>query len=331
VLVRVAEFRARTFFELERHARKIPWARYLSSSVPVALRVTCRKSRLYHSDAVAQRMADSIDRALGGSAATTTIPNSDDDESEANPEEGREQLFVVRMLHDVCTVSADSSGARLHRRGYRQELAKAPLRETLAAAVLFGSGWRGDTPLTDPMCGSGTIVIEGALMARHIAPGARRRFSFLDWPETDPAIWSRLIAQAREQELDRSPVRITGSDRDEGGIAAAKANAARAGVSEDVELATRPISALDGFAPPGLIATNPPYGVRVGGADRLRNLYAQFGNVLRRTRGGWTLAMLSAQPRLDAQLGFSLEERLHTRNGGIPVRLMVGEIPTLSS
>jgi 23S rRNA G2445 N2-methylase RlmL len=168
-------------------------------------------------------------------------------------------------------------------------------------------------------------------MARHIAPGARRRFSFLDWPETDSAMWSRLIAQARERELDRSPVRITGSDRDEGGIAAAKANAARAGVSDDVELTPRPISALETLQPPGLVATNPPYGVRVGEADRLRNLYAQFGNVLRRARAGWTLAMLSAQPRLDAQLGFPLEERLHTRNGGIAVRLVVGDIPRLSS
>ena len=327
VIVRVAEFRARTFFELERHARKIAWERFLSAGVPVALRVTCRKSRLYHSDAVAQRIAESIDRTLGGAVPTSTVPHRDDDESDAEVhEEGREQLFVVRMLHDVCTVSADSSGVGLHRRGYRQELAKAPLRETLAAAVLLGSGWRGDTPLTDPMCGSGTIVIEGALIARRIAPGARRRFSFLDWPEADATLWSRLVAQAREQQLERSPVRITGSDRDQGGIAAASANAARAGVEGDIELATRAISALETAPPPGVVATNPPYGVRIGEADRLRNLYAQLGNVLRRSRAGWTLAMLSAQPRLDAQLGFPLEERLHTRNGGIAVRLMVGKV-----
>ena len=329
MLVRVAEFRARTFFELERHARKIPWEHYLSSSVPVALRVTCRKSRLYHSDAVAQRIAESIDRAIGG-VAPPMVSSGDDEEADATLEEGREQLFVVRLLHDVCTVSADSSGLRLHRRGYRQELAKAPLRETLAAAVLLGCGWRADTALTDPMCGSGTVVIEGAMMARRIAPGARRRFSFLEWPEMDSAIWSRLIAQAREQELARSPVPITGSDRDEGGIAAATANAARAGVSDDVELSARPISALDTRPSPGLVATNPPYGVRIGEADRLRNLYAQFGKVLRRARAGWTLAMLSAQPRLDAQLGFPLEERFHTRNGGIAVRLVVGKVPTSS-
>ena len=327
VLVRVAEFRARTFFELERHARKVPWERFVSAGVPVGLRVTCRKSRLYHSDAVAQRIAEAIDRALGGAAPTPTVQNRGDDESEVEVHEGgREQLFVVRVLHDVCTVSADSSGAGLHRRGYRLELAKAPLRETLAAAVLLGSGWRGETPLTDPMCGSGTIVIEGALIARRIAPGARRRFSFLDWSEADAAVWSRLVAQAREQQIERSPVRITGSDRDQGGIAAANANAARAGVEGDIELATRAISALEPVPPPGVVATNPPYGVRIGEADRLRNLYAQLGNVLRRSRAGWTLAMLSAQPRLDAQLGFPLEERLHTRNGGIAVRLVVGEV-----
>jgi putative N6-adenine-specific DNA methylase len=200
----------------------------------------------------------------------------------------------------------------------------------LAAAVLLAAGWRGDTSLTDPMCGSGTIVIEGALIARRMAPGAQRRFSFLSWPEMDPALWTRLIARAREQELARSAVRIAGSDRDEGGIAAARANATRAGVLGDIEFATRSISALDPLPPPGLVATNPPYGVRIGETDRLRNLYAQFGNVLRRARGGSTLAMLSAEPRLDAQVGIPLEERLRTRNGGIAVRLMVGRVPVSS-
>lgn len=325
--MRVSEFRARTFFELERHGRKIPWGRFASPGVPVALRVTCRKSRLYHSDAVAQRIAESIDRALGG-AQPIAARERDDDESDAPPpEDNREQLFVVRVLHDVCTVSADSSGAGLHRRGYRLELAKAPLRETLAAAVLLGSGWCGDTPLTDPMCGSGTIVIEGALVARRIPPGSRRRFSFLDWPETDPLLWSRLIEEATSQQRDRSPVRITGSDRDKGGVAAASANAARAGVENDIELDTGAISGLDTIPPPGHVAINPPYGIRIGETARLRNLYAQLGNVLRRSRAGWTLAMLSAEPRLDAQIGLPLQERLRTRNGGIPVRLMVGEVP----
>src|SRR5437762_11180320 len=135
------------------------------------------------------------------------------------------------MFRDVCTASEDSSGERLHLRGYRQAVANTPLRDTLAAAMLLGAGWRGDRALTDPLCGSGTIAIEGALIARRMAPGARRRFSFLDWPEVDAALWVRLLDEAAAAQLEHARVRITGSDRDTGAIAAARANAERAGVA----------------------------------------------------------------------------------------------------
>src|SRR5262249_41931043 len=151
-------------------------------------------------------------------------------------------LFVVRFVHDVATVSVDSSGALLHMRGYRQALAKAPLRETLAAATLLGAGWNGTTPLTDPMCGSGTIAIEAARIARKVAPGRDRSFAFLNWPEIDKDRWRALLDEARAGELARSPVRIQGSDRDAGAITAARANAERAGVADDLELEVRPIS-----------------------------------------------------------------------------------------
>jgi putative N6-adenine-specific DNA methylase len=230
-------------------------------------------------------------------------------------------------MRDVCTLSVDTSGALLHLRGYRQQLAKAPLRETLAAAVLLGADWSGDTPLVDPMCGSGTIPIEGALMARRIAPGIKRTFAFLRWPETDPRMWVNLVTEARAAQLDRSPVEIAGSDRDEGAIVAARANAERAGVAADVTFTAQPISALARAEPPGLIAANPPYGVRVGETEGLRNLYAQLGNVARRNRPGWTVAMLSADRKLERQVGLPFESRLRTQNGGIPVHLVVTPAP----
>jgi putative N6-adenine-specific DNA methylase len=322
VIVRVAEFHARTFFELERHAKRIPWDRFLAPGAPVSLRVTCRKSRLFHSDAVAQRLQESIERRLGTKSTQPSEPLDGDDG------EGSGQLFIVRLLRDRCVVSVDTSGSLLHLRGYRQALAKAPLRETLAAATLLGSGWSGETPLTDPMCGSGTIPIEGAMIARRIAPGLRRTFKFLDWPESSEVRWDQIVADAEAMQLARTPVRIEGSDRDEGAIVAARANAERAGVCDDVDFSVRPISALDPASGRGLIATNPPYGVRVGESERLRNLYAQLGNVARSARPGWTLAMLSADPALERQLGVTLEERLRTVNGGIPVHLVVGRIET---
>src|SRR5207247_3043905 len=139
-------------------------------------------------------------------------------------------LFVVRLLRDECTVSADSSGALLHMRGYRQAVAKAPLRETLAAALLLAAEWRGDTPLVDPLCGSGTIPIEAALIARRMAPGARRRFACLDWPQFPRETFADALADAEARSLPRSAVVIQGSDRDAGAIEAAGANAERAGV-----------------------------------------------------------------------------------------------------
>ncbi len=338
VLVRVARFRATAFFEVELHAKKIAWDEYVTPGSGVDFRVTCRKSKLYHSDAVAQRFMGAVERGVPGASVAKASESSDDasndDATENAGEDGvvaSRQLFVVRMVHDVCTVSVDTSGALLHRRGYRQALGKAPLRETLAAAVLLGAGWKGNTPLTDPMCGAGTIAIEAAMLARRMAPGRKRSFAFLNWPADRHAtalLWSSALDDARRGEFAASPVRITGSDRDAGGIAAAQANAERADVAADIELAVLPISALTAEpGPPGLIAVNPPYGVRVGATSALRNLYARFGDVLRVRRGGWTLALLSAERPLERQLRLPLEERLRTTNGGIDVRLVVATVP----
>ncbi|HEX8244542.1 MAG TPA: hypothetical protein VF541_13640, partial [Longimicrobium sp.] len=191
VVVRAATFRARTFIELERHARRVPWERWVAKGRPVRLRVTSKKSKLYHEGAIAERLLGFIEDRVGGIGARHAEKGPEDEGAET-PDA---QLFIVRVLRDEVTVSADASGALLHLRGYRQALAKAPLRETLAAAMLLGAGWRGDSPLVDPMCGSGTIPIEGALIARNVAPGlarARREpraFAFTAWPEFNAAAW----------------------------------------------------------------------------------------------------------------------------------------------
>jgi len=323
VLVRVAEFTAKAFFELELHAKRIPWDQFVSSGSRVTFRVTCRKSKLYHSDAVAERFAQSVKRRVPGAEM------SSDSESEETPASTDAQLFVVRLLRDVCTVSADSSGALLHFRGYRQAVAKAPLRETLAAAMLLAAEWRGETALVDPLCGSGTIPIEAALIARRMAPGHSRRFAFQRWPSAKPATWSRLLDDARAAELPRSPISIVGADRDAGAIEASRANAERAGVSDDITFVQQPISALR-FETPSAVITNPPYGVRVGETPDLKNLYAQIGNVLRKQPADWSFGMLSADPNLERHTHLALEEGFRTKNGGIPVRFLMArrEAPT---
>jgi putative N6-adenine-specific DNA methylase len=324
ILVRVGDFRARTFHELERHAAQLPWAAFVPAGARVELRVTCRKSRLYHQGAVAERLHTAIRAATGAEPADAS---TEADEGESA------QLFVVRFHRDRCTVSADASGALLHRRGYRQEIARAPLRETLGAAVLLAAGWTPDTPLLDPMCGAGTVPIEAALMARRIAPGlaaadrAPRAHACLRWPDADHTAWQREVARARGEILPAPGAAICGSDRDAGGVAAARANAARAGVDGDVHLDVRAISAAEPPTGHGWIVTNPPYGVRVGDVAALRDLYAALGRWARERAPGWRLAFLSTDARLEAQVAIPLEPRLETVNGGIRVRLMVGEVP----
>jgi putative N6-adenine-specific DNA methylase len=328
VTVLAAEFRARTFFELERHARKIPWERWVPRGGAVRLRVTSKKSKLYHEGAIAQRVLEAIEHRVGPLATSGVV--ADD---EGGEDEGDAQLFIVRFVRDACTIRADASGALLHLRGYRQALARAPLRETLAASMLLGSGWDGASPLLDPMCGSGTIPIEAALIARGIAPGLAgldrepRDYAFTSWPDFDVELWARVVDRAAAEILPAAPTPILGSDRDEGAIQAAASNAARAGVSGDVDLSVRPVSAIDPPPGPGWVVINPPYGVRVGERDPLRNLYAALGRTLRDRCPGWTLALLSPDHALERQVGMPLDEALRTSNGGIPVRLVVGRVP----
>jgi putative N6-adenine-specific DNA methylase len=326
VLVRVVSFRAQAFHELERLARAVPWELYVASGSAVRFRVTSKKSRLYHTGGIAQRFGEAIEHRLGGGIVIGDSRSDEGDEEEVGGSAA--QLFVIRVFHDVFTVSADSSGTLLHQRGYRKAIGKAPLRETLAAAMLLASDWSGSTPLLDPLCGSGTIPIEAALIARRIAPGASRSFAFQAWPSFDGARWEAVRAEAAEGVLPTVGVRISGSDRDAGAIEAAVSNAERAGVTADVEFSVRAISAIeDCTGGDGLMATNPPYGVRVGEAAGLRDLYARLGQILRAKCPGWRLAMLSANSRLEAELRLPLEERMRTRNGGIPVRLMITRVP----
>ncbi len=390
VIVRLAQFRATAFHELERAARQVEWSRILPPGATFRLRVTCKKSRLYHSDAVAERVAAAIVRSVKGATFEQGVqPDDDRDEpadviGELNPKTKHAslsaanaiskgvakavakavaktvakssgpaaeptglpaQLFVVRFDHDECTISADASGDLLHRRGYRLAVGRAPLRETLAAAMLIGAEWDAATPLVDPMCGSGTIPIEAAMIARCIAPGLARPFAAERWPETPADAWPDARLAAKREILPNAPAPIVGVDRDEGAIANALANAKRMGVLGDVEFRCAVLSALevpdasatldgDGAtavpattgAPRGLLIANPPYGVRVGDSKPLRDLFARFGQVAREKCDGWRVAVLSADRALDAQTKLPFTQVFATSNGGIAVRLVAADV-----
>jgi putative N6-adenine-specific DNA methylase len=345
VVARLGRFHASTFYELERRAKKLPWEEFLPASGPVRLRVTCRKSRLYHSDAVAERVLSVISHA-GSRSIEASGDDINDEGDDAEHAEGAEhadetderetvggvdanaQLFIVRIVNDEVEISADSSGELLHRRGYRKEIAKAPLRETLAAAMVLASGWRSGEPLLDPMCGSGTIPIEAAMIARGIAPGFQRKFQFMNWPSFDAGRWNDILGAARSSAA-HSIERIRGSDRDAGAIQAASRNAERAGVADTLQFGVETISGSisqleDVPNGVGWILTNPPYGIRLGESKDLRDLYARLGAVLK-TKRGWRMGILTSDLALVRQTRLPLLPRINTRNGGIPVSFLVSE------
>ena len=322
ILVRIASFTVRDFAAMEKHASKVPWATVIAPGAAVRFRVTCRKSRLYHSDAVAQRLA----RAVMHAVPSATIQEGavrDDDESDTPPGEAFTQLMVVRLEHDVCTISADSSGELLHRRGWRQAIAKAPLRETLAAAMLVACEWNGEVPLVDPFCGSGTIGIEAALRARDMAPGLHRRFAIERWPGVAQSLMSDLKREATARVRASAGVEISMSDRDAGACAAARENAERAGVLSDVTITHRALSDVNlaSLGENGLVLSNPPYGHRVSDGADLRALYARLGDVVRAGGPAWQLGLLIPDKRMASPTRLSFRSVLQTSNGGIGVRL----------
>ncbi len=334
VLVRVASFRAAHFSELTAGARAIDWRATLPQGRAISLRVTCHKSRLHHTGAVAERLLEVL-RALGLDAATDE--HEDKDELEASPP----QRLVLRLVRDRCTISLDSSGVPLHRRGYRQQVAKAPVRETIAAAMLQISGWQPAAALVDPFCGSGTIAIEAAMIRRGRWPGAARRFAFMDSPQFNRGLWASVCGEPVQTALSPgSGAPIVAGDRDAGAIAAARANAARAGVEDAVSFTRRSLSAWRDAtlepapstlpAPasrPGWIISNPPYGRRVAGGRDLRGLYARLGQLARERLGGWGVALLCPAPALARATELPLESGPQVAHGGLRATIWLGAVP----
>ncbi|MFM8311152.1 MAG: class I SAM-dependent RNA methyltransferase [Ilumatobacteraceae bacterium] len=341
VLVRISAFAADGPGTLDAGLRRIDWAAWLPAE-PVEVRATCdAASGLFHSGAVEQRVRDSIARA-GGTQLSGTSPSgtqfsgtaasgpaamdaaTHDADADHAAAARQPQVVHVRVDANRVTVSIDASGRPLYQRGWRGAAGRAPMRETLAAALLAASGWQPTAPLVDPFCGSGTVLIEAAMAARRLAPGRHRSFAAEHWPSFDEAAWRRIVAGVDADVIERCPP-IAGSDRDEGAVAAARDNARRAGVAGDVEVRHAAIS--DVVPPPGgrrgWLVSNPPYGERVSGGRSLVPLYGALGGVLRDSFASWHWALLAAQSVPLQATGIEWTEALRTSNGGIPVRVMV--------
>lgn len=311
VIVRLGTFYSASFSELRKKASRLPWEKYLRAGQQVSLRVTCHRSKLYHSGAVAERVLGAINDCF----ARFNKASAPCQEAKTG------QLVLVRMENDQCTISIDSSGEPLYKRGYKLAVAKAPLHENIAAAMLYFSCWDGVQPLIDPFCGSGTIPIEAAIHSRGTFPGIKRRFQFMEWPCFNQDIWQQISDGNTQEAMNSGP--IFGYDRDAGAIQMASDNARRWDTASNIHFANQAVSYLECPAPQGTIITNPPYGLRIRENKDLRNLYARFGSILKSKFNGWTVVLLSPDDRLTANLGLGdPSDVLSFKNGGIPVKML---------
>lgn len=248
-------------------------------------------------------------------------------EQGSRPNVDREHPDLLVHAHFAggrCALSLDAVGSSLHERGYRTESAAAPLKETLAAAIIELTGWDETTPFYDPMCGSGTLVIEAALRALRIAPGlAREDFACRRWPEFDPELWNRERAAAKDRRRTSAGIEIVGSDADPLAIRAAQVHARRAGVDRAVSFRVQTLEEVQPpSATPGLVVTNPPYGERLGEASELTALYRRLGELLAERFAGWKAWILAGNLTLARHIGLEANEKIKLFNGPIPCRLL---------
>lgn len=233
----------------------------------------------------------------------------------------------VHLHRDRCTVSLDSSGHSLHRRGYRAAVGAAPLKETLAAALVEWSGWSGTVPLIDPLCGSGTLPIEASLRALNVAPGLfAEGFGFETWPDFEAQRWHHLRQQAEAAAGSRLETFVWGCDRNLDVITQAQGNAQRCHLAHAIEFFQQELEELVAPADQGFILCNPPYGERLGHDEDLGQLYRLLGDVLKQRFKGWTAWVLSGNKALAQTIGLKSARRIPVYNGTLPCQWMAYEL-----
>jgi 23S rRNA (guanine2445-N2)-methyltransferase / 23S rRNA (guanine2069-N7)-methyltransferase len=323
VLLPLATFPAATPEELYDGVRTVRWREHLAPTGTLAVECTATRASITHTHYAALKVKDAIvDQLRDDTGRRPSVDVRDPDLS-----------IDLHLMGAEAVLSLDISGGGLHRRGYRAEAGAAPLRENVAAAILLVGGWPrialDGGGFCDPMCGSGTFVIEAALMAADTAPALLRGDTGpVGWLRHDRGAWARVFEEARGRDRRERGVlsHIVGSDVDPEAVRIAAANAGRAGVAKLVRFERRELSACE---PPGvavgLVATNPPYGQRLAGSEPLRQLYRRLGDTLKQRFGGYTAFVLCGDPELGKQVGLKPSHRRVVFNGPIECRVL--EIP----
>jgi 23S rRNA G2445 N2-methylase RlmL len=317
VLLKMARFEARDDAELYRGVQTIDWSAHLSPEGTLRVDAHSKDSELEHTLFVEQRTKDAICDQIREKSGTRPSVDLDD-----------AQLGVyVHLFQNRCTVLLDTSGDSLHKRGWRRFQGRAPLAETLASAVVLASGWDRRSPLVDPFCGSGTILIEAAMIAANMAPGVfRERFGFERWPGHDAPAWTALREEVRARGAFPKKLVLRGMDSDRDAIDGARENAAFVGCAANVAFECAPI---ERFEPKkgwnAWLVTNVPYGERIGDERDLMPLFERFGALLRERCHGWHLAILSGNENLSRALGIDFARRMALQNGSIECQLLLGD------
>jgi putative N6-adenine-specific DNA methylase len=324
VVMRVAIFTARSYPELYNKAKRIAWELFCGFTKNISVEAIAGRSRLHHTEHIAQAVFDGCrDHMATLGVSVERYKNT-------------AIRFVARFADDVCTVSLDSSGELLYKRGYRQETGHAPLRETIAAGLLVFSEWWKFPVIADPLCGSGTIVIEAALMAVNRAAGSGWEFAFQAWPSFKRSLWERLRKKAASEENARPVVNLFGSDISPLAVESAKRNAEKAHVKDMTVFSCRNCFDFnkDGSAGrQGLVIANLPYGRRafatpqMPAGDDPMAFYQQWGAHLKRYCRGWTYGFIAADRAFIKIAGLPAAKELCFENGGIPVVYVSGTIP----
>jgi len=327
VLLTLSEFSVTGDESLYEGVAAVAWEEHIDPDSTIAVDAVGTAPGLTHTGFVAQRVKDAIVDRLRDKRGTRPSVDLDNPDVRIN----------IRLHRERASLSIDLSGSSLHRRGYRTqgEQAEAPLKENLAAAILLRAGWPAraekGAALLDPMCGSGTLVIEAALIAADQAPGLLRdRWGFLGWLGMEPEVWESLLNEADERaEAGRAAmVPLLGRDIDSRSIALAEACAAGAGLGKQIDFAQQGVEEM---APPqgvdaGLVVTNPPYGERLGQSEELVNLYSLLGKRLAEEFCGWSAAVLTSEKQLARAIGLRSHKSYALYNGAIATRLYLFDI-----
>lgn len=305
-------FQARTPERLYDRVKEFDWSTMLTPDKTFAIEVTVNSDSFTNSRFVTYKVKDAIadwfrDHDAEGRRPGVRLTDAD-------------VVINVHISGTDCTLSLDSSGESLHRRGWREAQTEAPINEVLAAGIILKSGWKGDSPLVDPMCGSGTFLVEAALIAANIAPGLfRKGFAFEQWPDFDAELFESLYNDdSAEREIT---VPIVGADINRGAIEVARRNLKRAGVAKYVDLQVKPLEAwTEAPAPDGVLITNPPYGERLKPAD-IDGLYEQLGQKLKHVFTGYRAWVIGYRDETLAHIGLKPSSRETLLNGSLECEL----------